>query len=393
LIEVNLNGRFTIFILIVVVILSLSSYYIGNRLITRFSWAQSHRGIVWLSLSLFIVLQFLGPFLYRVYPDQFNRLFIIQWLTYTSLGVFACMLLYTITADFSFGLWKKISDSGNSVDLERRGFLAVGAMVLGSSMIGFAQAVTKPKVYNVEIPIENLPEEFDGFKIAQITDLHVGPTIGRKYTQSVVEITNDLAPDLVALTGDFVDGSVELLRSALEPIAQLRARHGTYFVTGNHEYYWGVEQWLEEFRRLGARVLLNEHTVIRQNGHEFVLAGITDHAAGQILPSHKSDPQKSLDGAPEQAVKILLAHQPASYRKASEAGFHLQLSGHTHGGQFFPWSLIVAITQPFYKGLNRHKKMWIYVSRGAGYWGPPLRFTVPSEITLIKLRRKQSTQI
>ena len=380
-----MSTRFLVFISIVTGILSLLAFYTGTRFIRWSSWASDHRSVVWLILALFVFLQLLGPFLYRLYPNH-SRGFVLHWITYTTLGLFASLFFYTFVVDLFMSIWK-LFQPGDAVDLQRRGFLAVVAMTLGSVVIGVSQAVRGPKVFEVDIPIENLPEELQGFKIAQISDLHVGPTIGRKYTEQVVQMVNSLSPDLIALTGDFVDGSVKQLRSALEPIGTLRAKHGTYFVTGNHEYYWGVREWLDEFRRLGARTLLNEHVVIAEQGKELVIAGVTDLSAGRMLPGHESNPKKSLEGAPDQRIKILLAHQPATYKEAYDAGFHLQLSGHTHGGQFFPWNLVVKLAQRYYKGLNRHEKMWVYVNRGAGYWGPPHRFAVPSEISLLKLVR------
>ena len=380
-----MSNRFLIFISIVTGILSLLAFYTGARLIRWSTWATEHRGIIWLILFSFVLLQVLGPFLYRVYPNRSTHSMVLHWVIYGALGVFASLFFYTLATDLVLGIWKLLASPDQSVNLERRGFLAVMTMTLGSAVIGISQAVRGPQVFEVNIPVRNLPQELDGFKIAQITDLHVGPTIGRKYTQQVVEMVNRLQPDLIALTGDFVDGTVSHLKTAIAPIATLSAKHGVFFVTGNHEYYWGVDDWIKVFRDFGARILLNEHVVITEQGKEIVIAGVTDHSAGNIRPEHQSDPGKALEGAPKQAVKILLAHQPASYKGASAAGFDLQISGHTHGGQFFPWNIVVKLAQRYYKGLNKHENMWIYVSRGAGYWGPPHRFTVPSEISLLKL--------
>ncbi len=374
-----MNTRFLYFISIVAAILSLSSFYVGSRLIAAFPWAASHREAVWLSFALFVALQFLGPYLYRVFPDHVNRLFIVHWVTYTTLGVFGSVLLYSIAADLLVGLWTLLSLPG---DAEALAFPAVLAMVLVTAVIGYAQVLAGPRVYEVDVPLRGLPEAFAGFRIVQITDLHLGPTLGRRFTEKVVRIANALAPDVVALTGDFVDGEVASLRGAVEPLSQLRAPHGTFFISGNHEYYWGVAAWLEEFRRLGARLLLNGHAVLRKDGSELVLAGVTDQAP---------DPESSLRGAPAGAVKLLLAHHPENYKEAARTGFQLQLSGHTHGGQFFPFSLLVRLTHRYYKGLHRFEDLWIYVSRGTGYWGPPLRFGVPAEITLIRLTTAAST--
>jgi predicted MPP superfamily phosphohydrolase len=193
--------------------------------------------------------------------------------------------------------------------------------------------------------------------------------------------------DMVAITGDLVDGSVGRLSHHTEPLARLSSRHGTYVVTGNHEYYSGAHAWIREFGRLGTRVLMNEHVVLEHGGAQLTLAGVTDYSAHHFDPSHRSDPHGALVDAPGGGVRVLLAHQPRSAPHAERAGFHLQLSGHTHGGQFWPWNLFVRLQQPFTGGLNRLGRMWVYINRGTGYWGPPMRFGIPSEITRIRLVR------
>ena len=225
-----------------------------------------------------------------------------------------------------------------------------------------------------------------GFSIAQITDVHVGPTIKRGFVERIVERVNDLNADLIAVTGDLVDGSVQQLSAHTAPLAKLSARHGAYFVTGNHEYYSGERAWTRELGRLGLTVLKNEHVVLRHDGALLVLAGVNDFGAHHFDPAQRSDPAAALHGAPQNAgARILLAHQPRSAPDASDAGFDLQISGHTHGGQFWPWNFFVRYFQPFTAGLHRLKNLWVYVSRGTGYWGPPNRFGVPSEITQITI--------
>jgi hypothetical protein len=191
---------------------------------------------------------------------------------------------------------------------------------------------------------------------------------------------------LIALTGDLVDGSVEQLKDIVQPIERLSAPHGKYFITGNHEYYSGVELWIDWVRHLGFEVLLNEHKFIERDGWRFVLAGVTDYSGGQFLPSHKSDPVGAIDGAPRDTARILLAHQPLSIYEAANADYDLMISGHTHGGQYFPYHVLVAMFQPYVAGLHKHDKTWVYVSRGTGTWGPQLRVGAPSEITVINLR-------
>jgi predicted MPP superfamily phosphohydrolase len=254
------------------------------------------------------------------------------------------------------------------------------------TLVGFAGARRRARIVSVEIPLANLPPALQGFSIAQISDVHVGSQIKRKYVDAIVDAVNGLDPDLIAVTGDLVDGSVNDLSRHIAPLGRLSARHGAFLVTGNHEYYSGERAWTAEFRRLGLRVLLNEHVVVRHGGAPLVVAGVTDYSAHHFDPEQRSDPVAALWGAPADAgPKILLAHQPRSAAAAATAGFDLQLSGHTHGGQFWPWNLFVRFQQPFTAGLHRLNHLWIYISRGTGYWGPPNRFGAPSEITLLRL--------
>jgi uncharacterized protein len=226
----------------------------------------------------------------------------------------------------------------------------------------------------------------------QITDIHVGATIKRGYVDAIVGAVNALDADLIAVTGDLVDGTVQELAPHTEPLGRLKARYGAFFVTGNHEYYSGERAWTAEFKRLGLHVLLNEHVVLQHRGVPVVIAGVTDYSSHHFNALQRSDPAAAVAGAPANAAaKILLAHQPRSAAAAAAAGFDLQLSGHTHGGQFWPWTLFVRFQQPFTAGLHRLNNLWVYISRGTGYWGPPNRFGVPSEITLLRLISAKTT--
>ncbi len=266
--------------------------------------------------------------------------------------------------------------------------LAVPVLAVAGSVAGWIGARRTAPVRTVAVAIPDLPAEFENFTIAQISDLHVGEAIRRETVAAIVERVNALGADVVAITGDLVDGSVTELGPHVAPLAGLRSRHGTHFVTGNHEYYSGVGPWLAELRRLGIKVLLNRHVVVERNGRTLVLAGVTDYSAGHFDPAHRSDPQAAIAGAPaDAAVRVLLAHQPRSAAAAATAGFDLQLSGHTHGGQFLPWTFFVRRQQPFVAGLDRLGSLQIYTSRGTGYWGPPMRLGAPSEITRIRLVR------
>jgi predicted MPP superfamily phosphohydrolase len=333
----------------------------------------------------FAVLRQFGP------TDSTRPLF---WFVYGGMGVFSFLFSGLIFAELGWTgirLFEWIT-GGTVVDEERRKFLT-GALNIGVLIAagvggawGFRSATGAPEVVEVDILIEGLPEDLDGFRIAQVSDLHVGPTIGAEFARGVVETVNALAPDLIALTGDFVDGSVEHLSEGVAPLAELYAPEGVFFVTGNHEYYSGPVAWCRKMKDLGFKVLLNSHEVISRGTAKLLVAGVTDYGAERMLPSHRSDPLAAVAGAPECDAKILLAHQPKSSRAAKPLAFDLQLSGHTHGGQLFPWNFLVWLAHPFTKGLYRFGSGWVYVNPGTGYWGPPMRVGVPSEVTLLTLR-------
>jgi uncharacterized protein len=325
-----------------------------------------------------------------------------KWIGLLSMGWFSSMLVLTLLRDAGLLLgWLALRISGATIDEAAwLGWSAAAVPLLATavSLVGFLNARRTAGVVRVDVPIRDLPAGLDGFTIAQLSDIHVGPTIKRNYIQRIVDAVNGLGADMIAITGDLVDGSVAELREHVAPLGSLRARHGTFVVTGNHEYYAGAQAWIAELRRLGLRVLLNEHVILQtrdvkgaQTDEEvaesaLLVAGVTDFTGGHFDASHRSDPHGALNGAPLQVqTRVLLAHQPRSAPAAAEAGYHLQLSGHTHGGQFFPWNFFVPLQQPFTAGLHRLQEMWVYTSRGTGYWGPPKRFGAPSEITLLRL--------
>ncbi|TEA78593.1 metallophosphoesterase [Allopusillimonas ginsengisoli] len=265
--------------------------------------------------------------------------------------------------------------------------IAVIMLALAAVLLGLFNSRRTAEVVRVDVPLAGLPPQFDGYTIAQLSDVHVGPTIKRGYVQAIVDRTNALQADAIVLTGDLIDGSVERLWDDVTPLGQLKARDGVFAVTGNHEYYSGAQLWVDAFRRLGMTVLMNEHRVIARGEATLLMAGVTDYGAGAFDRNQASDPAAALGGAStDTGTRILLAHQPRSAPAAAAAGFDLQLSGHTHGGQFWPWKYFVPIQQPFVAGLHRQGKMMVYVSRGTGYWGPPMRIGARSEITLLQLR-------
>ena len=252
---------------------------------------------------------------------------------------------------------------------------------------GVRTALGDPEVTTVEVPIRGLGAELDGYTIAQVTDLHVGMTIDRDYVARIVALTNRLGCDAIALTGDLVDGPVANLRDDVAPLAELRARDGVYFITGNHEFYTGVAPWRVHLASLGLIPLRNEHVVIRRGAAALVLAGVDDHTAGRFAGEDGPRYEQALAGRDPALPVVLLAHQPRQVVHAARLGVALQLSGHTHGGQVWPWHFIVALQQGGrVAGRYREGDTQLYVCRGAGYWGPPVRVAAPPEIARVVLR-------
>ncbi len=277
-------------------------------------------------------------------------------------------------------------------DPSRRAFLqnvANAALVggVGSlTAVGYHTARGTIPTKPVTIAFPDLPAALDGLRIVQLSDIHIGPTLKADFLEQIVQTTQELEPDLIVITGDLVDGFAEEMAHEVAAFARLQAPLGVFAVTGNHEYYWDAPAWIKTFEGLGLKMLNNAHAVLDVRGASLMVAGVTDLSAGRFIPEHASDPHKARGGA-DADLKLLLAHQPKSVYEAAAAGFDLQLSGHTHGGQFFPGTLLVGRVHPFSAGLGVYEGMQIYVSRGTGYWGPPLRLGAPPEITHITLRR------
>jgi predicted MPP superfamily phosphohydrolase len=368
---------------------ALAHVYVGARLIpdALLGGEGSAAAILVLVLSCILIpLGMLGRS--SVHPPWGDR---IAWVGLLAMGLFSSLFVLTVLRD-ALLLVTWLANLAISADLpwialRRASAWAVAGLALAGTLAGLYNARRRARVVDVEVPIAGLPQDLDGFTIVQISDIHVGPTIKKRYVQAIVDAVNEQSPDMIAITGDVVDGSVEQLASQASPLGQLSAPYGVYLVTGNHEYYSGAAPWVAEFRRMGLRVLMNEHALIHPSGLPVVVAGVTDYSAGSFDPQQRSNPKAALAGAPADAFpRILLAHQPRSAAAAEPLGYTLQLSGHTHGGQFFPWGFFVRFQQPFTSGLHRMGQMWVYTSRGTGYWGPPKRLGAPSEITRLRLR-------
>ena len=269
--------------------------------------------------------------------------------------------------------------------LARASAVAAGAASVGLVGVGAATALGPPDLLQVPVRLPRLDRAFNGFRIAVVSDIHLGPLTGRAHTERIVEMINETDPDLVAIVGDLVDGTVEELGSAAEPLRHLHSQEGTFFVTGNHEYI--VEDpasWLRELERLGLQPLRNENTPIRRGSAAFDLAGVND-----IAGARRSDPpdfDRALSGLDSSRPTILLAHQPVLVEEAASRGVDLQLSGHTHGGQMWPFHYIVRLAQPSLAGLSTVQNTQLYVTRGAGFWGPPVRIGAPPDVTVLSLK-------
>ena len=387
---------YVLWISIAVTVQAAALWYIGRRLISTSYLPDRWRTIAWGGLIAVWLIPFVTMWLFRYIEGFWNGW---AWITYTILGFISLVFTALVIRDLAVLSWSGITflaslfrqASITEPDPSRRQFLlqVTNLGVIGAASVatayGVYQARRKPGIVGLNIPIKNLPPSFEGFRIVQFTDIHAGLTVKRDWVETIAQQVADLKPDLIAFTGDLADGSVAHLRDDVAPLGELQAPFGKFFVTGNHEYYSGAEQWVEETGRMGYKVLMNEHTLITKNGSSVVLAGVTDYSAGSFIPEHKSDPLKAINGAPDGRVKILMAHQPRTLYAAESLGFDLILNGHTHGGQFFPWNLVATIGQPYIKGLHNHNGSWVYVSKGTGYWGPPVRLGARSEITVFTL--------
>ncbi|MER5762929.1 metallophosphoesterase [Streptomyces sp. NPDC002082] len=258
------------------------------------------------------------------------------------------------------------------------------AAAAGTVGYGTYGVLRGPRVKRVQVPLAKLPRAAHGFRIAVVSDIHLGPILGRAHTTRIVDTINRTQPDLVAIVGDLVDGSVQDLGPAAEPLRGLRSRHGSYFVTGNHEYFSGAQQWVDHVRELGLTPLENA----RRELPYFDLAGVND-IAGES-EGHGPDFQAALGDRDRARSAVLLAHQPIVIDEAVRYGADLQLSGHTHGGQLWPGEYVAELANPTVAGLERYGDTQLYVSRGAGAWGPPVRVGAPSDITVVELASYQA---
>lgn len=318
----------------------------------------------------------------------------LAWPGYLWFGVVAYLFLTLLALEpvrAVRALWlrRRPADEPESPDrrlfLSRVAAITAGAATVGLVGTGLSNALGPPQILRVPVRLPRLDPAFDGFRIAVVSDIHLGPLLGRAHTERIVRMINQTEPDLVAVVGDVVDGTVAELGSAAAPLQDLVSREGAFFITGNHEYFVDdTEEWLRELDRLGLQPLRNEHTRIRRGTAGFDLAGINDLAG-----ESRSDPpdlDRALRGVRPGSPTVLLAHQPVQVGEAADRGVDLQISGHTHGGQMWPFHYAVDLAQPALAGLSTVGDTQLYVTRGAGFWGPPLRVGAPPDISVLSLQ-------
>ena len=383
-------GRLLGFLAVFGTILGAAHYYVWVRLIRA-----AHLPPPWGSVATWLLV-LMGLALILGMPATFllpRRLATpVAWVSYTWMGLLFFLFILALATDvvrIAVEVGQRAAQLG-LLDANRRvlmqrilaGIIAVGT--IGFGVAGLSEGLRQVRVKRIRIALRRVRPSRVGYTIVQLSDVHIGPTIGRAFLEDVVARTNALKPDLIVITGDLVDGSVAHLKDAVAPLAGLHATDGVYFVTGNHEYFSGVDEWLAYLTELGIRVLRNERVSIG-GADGFDLAGVDDWTAGRYGNGHGADLQRALAGRDRNRGLILLAHQPKQVFEAAEADVDLQLSGHTHGGQMFPFGYLVKLQQPYVGGFHMHQGTALYVSRGTGYWGPPMRVGAPAEITHIEL--------
>jgi hypothetical protein len=381
-------ASFAVFFAVISLVIGLVHYYLWHRLVR-----SPDLGWGWPGAALFVFLALLTPLgmlAARVLEGRAAR--VMAGAAYGWMGV-AVLLFFLLGASevLRAGVHGVSALTATPLDPERRNFLSrgiagvVSLLALSLAGVGTASALGEVALRRVKVPLRRLPRELAGYRIVQLSDVHIGPTLGGDWLGRIVDRVNALAPDVVVITGDLVDGSVAALRAHVAPLARLSARHGVFFVTGNHEYYSGADAWIAELARLGVRTLRNEHVSLGDGEHSFDLAGVDDWSARRFGHGHGADLTRALAGRDPGRELVLLAHQPKQIHEAARHGVGLMLSGHTHGGQIFPWNLFVRLDQPYVAGLDKLGDTHIYVSRGTGFWGPPMRVAAPAEIAVLEL--------
>lgn len=318
---------------------------------------------------------------------------VIRWCGYLSFGFLFLLAPFLFVKETLQLMGRLVTPKKTPLNGARRAFIhnAGNAVVLATALpitaFSVAEAFQTPLIKKNILPVKELHPDLQGLTIAQISDLHVGSILDKKWLEPIVQQIETLNADIVVLTGDAIDGQVSRVGKELSVLKRLRAPLGKFFVTGNHEFYSGVDAWVGQMRELDFTVLNNEHTLVQKGNGKMLMAGVWDFHGDRFGQEYASDPFAAKADAPEHDMSLLLAHNPRNVYKAVEAQYDVQLSGHTHGGQYFPWTYAVGLFQQYVSGRYQVGGTVLYVNTGTGFWGPPMRFTVPPEITLHTLER------
>jgi len=381
------------FIVVLAAVLALMNIYLWKRLVKDTTGPGRTRRILTIVLSA-LALVLVATLVVPRFVDV-PRSGWYAWPGYLWFGLLAYLFLTLLVLEpvrLALRRWinGQPTEPPDAPALNRRMFIArtsavaAGAASVGLVGVGAATALGPPDLLTVPVRLRRLDPALRGFRIAVVSDIHLGPLAGRAHTEQIVNTINAAEPDLVAIVGDLVDGTVSELGAAAAPLRDLSAPEGTFFVTGNHEYFVDdTAEWLTELERLGIQPLRNENTAIRRGGAAFDLVGVNDIAGAQ-----RDDPpdfDRALAGVDTSRPTVLLAHQPVLVSEAAARGVDLQLSGHTHGGQMWPFHYVVRMVQPSIAGLSTVDDTQLYVTRGAGFWGPPVRIGAPPDVTVLSL--------
>ena len=380
---------FGVFFSIVLSITAGVHLYLASRLVLALDLAPALRNAGLLAVAVMAVVMIAGPFTQRLPWHGLARAF--AWPSYVWMGF--VWLAFVGIALSDLGLWLAgiagllpTDDPFAMTAVARLRAGVVVALTVALLALGMRSALASPGVRRIELHLPGWPAALDGYQLVQLSDLHLGTLLRGSFARGVVERVNALQPDAIAITGDLADGDVPALRSTTEPLGELRARHGTFFVTGNHDYYSGADPWIAEVRRLGITPLRNERVPLGGD-QGFDLAGVDDRQGRTFGPGHGEDLEAALAGRDPSRPVVLLAHQPLAFSEAAARGVALMLSGHTHGGQIAPFMWLTRLVYSRHvAGLYRRGESQLYVSRGTGFWGPPVRLLAPAEITLLVLR-------
>ncbi len=369
-------------------IVAVTHAYIYRRLVRDVVDHPAHRRLGRWAIILAGVAMVAGAAGSRVLPRDLGQ--IVAYLAYGWMGMVVLLMPILAIVDLVRAVVvradRRPTDPGRRQALARAAAAVTALTSTAAGAVGVQTALSAPELHTFDLPIPDLPPALVGFRIAQLSDIHIGPLLGGDFARSLVERVNALDVDLVALTGDLVDGSVAHLGAHVAPFGELRSRHGTFFVTGNHEYYSGADAWIAELRRLGIRVLRNERVAVEHDGATLDVLGVDDWRSKGFGGGHGHDLVRACADRDPRRPSLLLAHQPKVVDEAAEQCIDAVLCGHTHGGQMWPFGLIVALQQPYVVGLHHHReRTWIYVHPGTGYWGPPMRLKVNAQIAVATL--------